>query len=377
MPLFPHRLGACGASLALLFAAIATPVLRAAGPASAAAKPCIAPRSWSAARLAAHALVVPVDEGDVAAVNPEVRGGVGGLILLGSSAPASLKTQLADLVATAPGQTVPLVMVDEEGGAVQRLANLVGEVPSARTLGATLGAPAIYSLAVGLGHRLKALGVTMDLAPVLDADGGVGPNSTDADGTRSFSASPAIAAADGLAFAKGLRAGGVIPVVKHFPGLGGATGNTDLVLASTRPWTVLQRAGLVPFADAVGAGLPAVMVANAAVPGLSTLPASLSPRVITTELRGALGFHGLVLTDSLSAVSISGRGYDLKSAAVAALAAGADLVLFNAAAATTASVTTSIEQAIVAALATGALSRARLVAAASNALVAAGFSLCP
>ena len=71
---------------------------------------------------------------------------------------------------------------------------------------------------------MHAAGITMDLAPVLDLDNGVGPNNRDPDGTRSFSLNPGVAAADGVAFLQGLEAGGVVPVVKHFPGLGQASG---------------------------------------------------------------------------------------------------------------------------------------------------------
>ena len=159
----------------------------------------------------------------------------------------------------------------------------------------------------------------MDLAPVLDVDGGAGPNNQDPDGTRSFSDNEKVAATDALAFESGLAAGGIIPVVKHFPGLGGATGNTDVMSASTVPWRILQRVGLVPFEDAVAAQVPVVMVANASVPGLTELPASISENVITGVLRNQLGFHGLVITDSLSAISLSGIGYSVPAASVATL----------------------------------------------------------
>ena len=119
----------------------------------------------------------------------------------------------------------------------------------------------------------------MDLAPVLDVDGGQGPDNQDPDGTRSFSDREAIASADGLAFAAGLEAGGVVPVVKHFPGLGGSTGNTDVMSAATPPWSTLKRVGLVPFENAVDAKIPAVMISNATIPGLTALPASVSPSV--------------------------------------------------------------------------------------------------
>lgn len=146
-------------------------------------------------------------------------------------------------------------MTDEEGGGVQRMANLVGSMPWARQMG-TMSPAAIQSLAKAVGQRMRALGVTMDLAPVLDVDGGPGPNASNPDGDRSFSASPSQAARDGLAFAAGLLAAGVIPVVKHFPGLGepAATpitvppppGPTDLCSApaccrSSRRWPLACR----------------------------------------------------------------------------------------------------------------------------------------
>ena len=132
--------------------------------------------------------MVPVEENDVASVTPDVAGGAGGVILFGSSAPPDLAHAIAGLAASAPGGIRPFVMTDEEGGAVQRMANLVGSVPSAREMGATMTPTQITRLARGLGLRLRAAGVTMDLAPVLDVDGGAGPDNRNPDGTRSFSA---------------------------------------------------------------------------------------------------------------------------------------------------------------------------------------------
>src|SRR5205823_1707907 len=210
-------------------------------------------------------------------------------ILFGSSAPTNLGAQLQALNAVAPDGIKPFIMTDEEGGVVQRMANLVGSIPSARQMGATMTPAQIEQLAFGLAQRMRAAGVTMDLAPVLDVDGGQGPNNFNADGTRSFSANVATASGDGVAFAAGLR--------------------------------------------------NAVMVANATVPGLTNQPASVSPAVINGILRGRLGFQGLVITDSLSAVALSANGYTVPSAAVAALDAGADMVLYNADPSTVAAVT--------------------------------------
>ena len=89
---------------------------------------------------------------------------------------------------------------------------------------------------------------------MLDLDGAPGPNSVDADGTRSFSPTGSVATADGLAFARGLLSAGVLPVLKHFPGLGGATGNTDLGPAATKPYVGVGTSGVKPFAAAIRAG---------------------------------------------------------------------------------------------------------------------------
>ncbi|MFI5285893.1 MAG: glycoside hydrolase family 3 N-terminal domain-containing protein [Candidatus Dormibacteria bacterium] len=332
--------------------------------------------TWSLDRLAEQTLVVPVAETDVAAVTSEVAAGAGGVILFGSSSPSTLATSLRTLAAAAPGGIAPFVMTDEEGGVVQRMANLVGALPSPRQMAATMSPAQIRQLVTTVALRMHAAGVTMDLAPVLDLDNGQGPSNRDPDGTRSFSLNPAATAADGIAFMQGLQAGGIVPVVKHFPGLGQASGNTDIAPASTQSWSSLQRAGLLPFKSAFASGAPVVMIANATVPGLSTLPASISPVVMTTVLRDQLGFHGLVMTDSLSAGALANIGYSVPKAVVAAISAGADMVLYTAAAARVASLTSATATALVAAVDAGTLTRARLAGAVANILVAKNVHLC-
>ncbi|HET6818241.1 MAG TPA: glycoside hydrolase family 3 N-terminal domain-containing protein [Mycobacteriales bacterium] len=285
--------------------------------------------NWPLARRAAQVLAVPVRDFDVAGATTEVGDGAGALLFLGNATPpADLARRLHALMRHAPGVR-PLVMADEEGGGVQRLAGLVGPIPWARTMAQTMTVTQTRALAEARARQMIAAGVGTDLAPVLDVDGRPGPSSTNADGQRSFSADPATAAAYGTAFMLGLRAGGVLPVVKHFPGLGGAQRNTDVGPASTNPLPTLRVRDLVPFRAAIAAGAPAVMTSNASVPGLTPLPASLSHAVIGGLLHDELGFRGLVITDSLSASAVTAVTPSLADATVRSLAAGADLVLFG------------------------------------------------
>lgn len=292
--------------------------------------PARAVASWPLTRRAAQLLVVPVADFDVAGAAGPVRAGTGGILFLGTApAPTDLGKRLSSLVAQAPAGVAPFVMADEEGGGVQRLSGVVQPIPWARQMAASMPPDAVRALAAGAGRQMNAAGVTVDLAPVLDADARPGPNLVNPDGLRSFSGDPELAALYGLAFATGLRDAGVLAVAKHFPGLGGVDANTDVRPAATLPITTLRSGGLTAFQAAVRAGIPAVMVANAWVPGLTRLPASLSSAVVTDLLRRELGFTGLVMTDSLSTTAISSVPAPLSSAAVMAIGAGVDMVLFG------------------------------------------------
>ena len=112
------------------------------------------------------------------------------------------------------------------------------------------------------------------------------PGPDDPDGWRSFGGRTGLVSADGVAYLQGLLQGGVLPTLKHFPGLGGASSNTDYGTAYTVPWSRLRRVGLPPFIAGIRAGAPVVMVSNAIVPGLTRLPASLSVVAITGNSSG-------------------------------------------------------------------------------------------
>jgi beta-N-acetylhexosaminidase len=341
---------------------------------------CVDLAAWTANRLAAETVVVPAAETNLAAVEDEVAAGSGGVILFGSSAPPDLAPQIKHLEGFVPGHLGLMVMTDEEGGAIQRMANLVGSLPWADDMADQMSPAMITEQVDQVATRMAADGVNMDLAPVVDIDGReVTPGPSDADGMRSFGGDPDVVTQDGLAYARGLEQGGVIPVLKHFPGLGGASGNTDTGPAHTLSWSTLQRGALSPFEAGIGAGVPAVLVSNATVPGLTALPASLSPAVMQDILVGQLNFQGLIMTDSLSVKAISAAGFTVPTAAVQALRAGADMVMFTLPVGTaeTDAIFRTVVDAVVAAVAAGTLSRDRLLAAAGQVLRVRHVDVCP
>jgi beta-N-acetylhexosaminidase len=285
---------------------------------------------WPLRRRLALLVVVGVDPSGAdeaaAAVDDEH---VGGLFVGGNATGLLTGGALTDLRRASP--TGLLVAVDEEGGRVQRIEGLDGEVPSARTMAATMTPDEVRALAERRGRVMAAHGVTVDLAPVVDV-------SDQPDGTvigdRSWSADPEVVATYARAYAEGLLAAGVTPVLKHFPGHGAASGDTHEGAATTPALDALRARDLVPYERLVPelGTRAAVMLGHLDVPGLTEpdTPASLSPAAVRL-LRGEYGFDGVVMTDDLASMaSITARlGPD--EAAVRALAAGVDLVLLAAA----------------------------------------------
>jgi beta-N-acetylhexosaminidase len=216
-----------------------------------------------------------------------------------------------------------LLMVDQEGGSVQRLPGAPSR--SAPAMAAT-GRTAV-ALAEGraTAATLRAAGMNVDLAPVVDV---VRPESALHAEGRGFGFGAAGAARFGAAFARGLRDGGVAATAKHFPGFGAAPRNTDLggvqIGVGLRE---LRRVDRVPFAAAVRAGADLVMLSSATYPALSRAPAVLSARVVQRELRDGLGFGGVTISDDLEAPAFASRG-GATGAALGATRAGVDLLLF-------------------------------------------------
>lgn len=217
-----------------------------------------------------------------------------------------------------------LVAVDQEGGLVKRL-------PGAPTLSAAEMGAAGRSVAARqgteTGRYLRRLGFNVDLAPVLDL---AVPGGEIARTARGFAPGPEGVIRTGLAFARGLKRGGVAATAKHFPGFGRARANTD----DTAQTIATGREGLRSrderpfraFADEKGA---LVMLANAVYPALDgRLPAGLSRKIASHELRRVAGFSGVSITDSLDAAAITRLGPPAKVAGLAARA-GTDLLLYS------------------------------------------------
>ncbi len=345
-------------------------------------------QGWPLKRRAMRLIVAPSYNFNLPQLRSVIGAGIGGVLFLGSAPPPVNLARLIAAAKVSPVGAVPiLTMADEEGGGIQRLSGLVGSFPWPRNMAATNTVSQVSAIAKRVGRQMRAAGVDMDLAPVLDVDGRPGPNNSNPDGARSFSAVTGVAAAYGVAFMKGLAAGGELASVKHFPGLGGSTGNSDVGPGTTLSYAKLQSVGLPPFAKAIAAGAPAVLVANDVVPGLTSAPASLSSAVIQGLLRGKLNFKGAVMTDSLSAGAISAAGYSVSAASVAAVRAGADLILFGstlnpaqvallAPAQVTKSVT-GIANALSSAVAAGKIGETQLNTAVERVIGLQGARLCP
>jgi beta-N-acetylhexosaminidase len=220
----------------------------------------------------------------------------------------------------------PFVAIDEEGGRVQRIPDLVGAIPSARVMAQTMTPAQVAALAAQRGQALRRYGITMDLAP--DADVSDQPNSG-VIGDRSFSNNPAAVALYAGAFADGLRQAGVIPIIKHFPGHGHAVGDPQNETAVTPSIASLEASDLVPYRSLLSSKPLGVMVGELDVPGLTTSqqPASLNPNAINGLLRTQFGFKGFVMTDELETMVAVTQDHTLPGATLEALQAGATMAL--------------------------------------------------
>jgi beta-N-acetylhexosaminidase len=246
---------------------------------------------------------------------------VGGVMVLGRGSTWFAGGTLPQIAAQAA--VPPVVAADEEGGRIQRIDGVSGAMPSAHAMG-QLPVGRVRQIAVERGRQLRELGFTMDFAPVVDLyDSG---NAVIND--RAFAADPEKVTRYGRAFAEGLSASGVAPVLKHFPGHGRSTGDSHRQSVAVPSLDELRASDLKPFV-ALHGSVPAVMVGHLDVPGLTApgRPTSVSPEAIDGLLRGQMGFDGLVITDDLSRMKAITDRFTVADAVVASITAGADVAI--------------------------------------------------
>lgn len=247
-------------------------------------------------------------------------GRVGGFAIVGTP-PADLADAITE--ARRGAWLPPFASGDEEGGSVQRLRELLGKLPSARSLASSSTPEEAARLHGDYATRLRGLGFTMNLGPVFDVGSGSGL------GDRTFGTDVDTVVRYALPVAQAVRAAGLIPVAKHWPGIGRGTADPHTARSDVGSIDRLRSSDLVAFDRAIEGDVPAVMVSHVVVDGLTDgLPASISAPAITGELRGRQHFDGLVITDSLGMDAVL-EGRTEPEAALAALRAGADVVLIS------------------------------------------------
>ncbi len=228
---------------------------------------------------------------------------------------AALNTSIARALSSA------LVAVDQEGGRVARLGTPFLKLPAARVVAERGGVSLVVRAAQAQAKELRALGFTLNFAPVLDIHS---EPSNPIIGDRAFSSNPTEAARLGVAFGIALQAAGILACGKHFPGHGDTTVDSHLALPIVNiPTETLQARELVPFRAA--SELASLMTAHVVYSALDEeLPATLSKKIATDLLRNDIGYKGALFSDDLEMKAI---GLDIESSSVMSIAAGCDLLL--------------------------------------------------
>jgi len=238
---------------------------------------------------------------------------------------AALCTRLQE--AAMDSQGIPLFLaVDQEGGRVARLGEPFTRFPGNSAIG---NDPDATERAAEFGkttaREMRLVGLNMDMAPVVDVRMGAPERHLDG---RIFSDDPQKVALLGRHVVRSLQENGVMAVAKHFPGLGWATRDPHHDLPTIEAdMQEIEKFHLPPFRAAIEQGVSAVMTSHALYPALDPeYPGTLSRRIVTGLIRKKLGFDGIVVTDDLEMGAIK-RGWGVAAGAVAAFAAGCDILL--------------------------------------------------
>ena len=259
---------------------------------------------------------------------------VAGRTTAGSQAVQKVISTVTSKVGPATTRDTPmLVATDQEGGEVQVLSGSGFSDLSSAVDQSTQPRDQLEASARTWGKELADVGVNMNLAPVVDLVDIDRPATNEPIGRwgREYGHDAATVSSQAGAFAEGMRASGVIPTYKHFPGLGRVTANTDTsanVVDSTT--TRGSDAAVGVFASAIAAGAQVIMVSSATYALIDpSAPAVFSSTIVTDMLRTEMGFSGVVITDDVSAAT-QVQGVAAGERAVRAVRAGCDIVLASA-----------------------------------------------
>jgi beta-N-acetylhexosaminidase len=267
----------------------------------------------------------------LAAIARQHVGGVTLFRALNVAGPAQVRELTAALqrAAAAAGQPPLLIGADQEGGQLMAIDGGMTRFPGNLALGATGSDDLAYRNGYALGRELAAVGVNVNYAPSVDVNSN--PRNP-VIGARSFGEDPAQVGRLGAAMVRGLQDAGVAATAKHFPGHGDTASDThDGMVVVPHDRARLSQVELPPFAAAIAAGARLVMSAHIALPAVSSgelLPSTLAPAVMRGLLRQELGFGGVIISDALDMGAI-GQGAELVIDALAAVAAGVDLLLMG------------------------------------------------
>lgn len=217
------------------------------------------------------------------------------------------------------------VSVDQEGGRVARLKTPFTVWPPMATLGRSGDVALAERFARALAAELRAVGITLDYAPVLDVH--TNPNNP-VIGDRAIAETAETVARLGSAIVRVLQGEGIAACGKHFPGHGDTSADSHLELPLVEhPPDRLRAVEFEPFRAAIEANVATIMTAHVLVPSLDEkVPATLSSRVVTDVLRHELKYDGVILSDDLEMKAVA-KTYEVPTAAVMAVQAGCDGVL--------------------------------------------------
>lgn len=254
-----------------------------------------------------------------------------GANLTGTDQTREMLSNTRDYACEANGLPI-FLCVDEEGGTVARVAGNsafgVDDMGDMADIGATGNTDRAYDAAAYIGNYLTYLGFNVDFAP--DAD--IANNPAGTMGRRSFGSTADEVAPMVAAQVRGFTDAGILCSAKHFPGIGGAVGDShDQSIYSDKTLDEIRGEELRPFEAAIEEDVPFVMVGHLSMPEVTgdDDPASISPELVTDVLRGELGYEGIVVTDSFE-MGAATSALDGAGLAVAALSAGVDIVLMPA-----------------------------------------------